>query len=76
MPGGMGGMPGGMGGMPGGMGGESGGMPDLSALLSDPELLAAFQVCNKQNSLNHGLIQFSLFQGNYRYDQNNADAAI
>jgi suppressor of tumorigenicity protein 13 len=50
MPGGMGGsMPGGMGGgMPGGMGGGmpggGAGMPDLSKLLSDPEILTAFQV--------------------------------
>ena len=47
-PGGMGGMPGGfpgMGGMPGGMGGGGGpGGIDLSQLLSDPDLLAAFQV--------------------------------
>ena len=44
-----GGMPGGMGGgMPGGMGGAmpggGAGMPDLSKLLSDPEILTAFQV--------------------------------
>ena len=50
MPGGMGGMGGGMpgGGMPGGMGGGMGGgmpgMPDLGGLLSDPELMQAFQV--------------------------------
>ena len=56
MPGGMGGFPGGMGGFPGGMGGMQGGaegapggmggagMPDFSQLLSDPELLQAFQV--------------------------------
>lgn len=34
---------GGMGGM-GGMGGGMGGMPDIGSLLSDPEVLAAFQV--------------------------------
>jgi suppressor of tumorigenicity protein 13 len=52
MPGGMGGMPGGMPGMPGGMGGMPGmvgmgggmpGMPDMTELMSDPEIMAGFQ---------------------------------
>ena len=56
-PGGMGGMPGGMpggmGGAPGGMGGA--GMPDLSQLLSDPELLQAFQVLLSQLKICSGV---------------------
>ena len=55
MPGGMGGMPGGMGGMPGGMGGmggaggAAGGMPDLGGLFSDPDIMAAFQVSERES---------------------------
>ena len=48
-----GGMPGGMEGAPGGMGGA--GMPDLSQLLSDPELLQAFQVLLSQLKISSGV---------------------
>ena len=65
MPGGMGGMPGGMGGMPGGMG--AGGMPDLSGLLSDPDIIEAFKVrkfASPNSFFNLIIFRFTFFHTN------------
>ena len=61
-PGGMpGGAPGGMpGGAPGGAGGMPAGMPDISALLSDPEIMKLMQVCmHKIENCLHAIKMFT-----------------